>query len=264
MTAPGPFPGIGLSAPTARHEPTDSVLAEEVPVALVYGGRSHVVVMCTPQDLEDLAVGFTLSESIVPTAADIGAVRVDRHSRGIEVHVEIPDAAVDALRDRARGMVSRSGCGLCGVEMIDDALRAVPRVGSQLTITREALYRAGRELEAAQAINRETRAVHAAAWATRDGEVVIAREDVGRHNALDKVIGALARSNRDARDGFLVVTSRASYELVQKCAVSGVELLAAVSRPTALAVRMAEAAGITLVGLLRGNEATVYCGGAIL
>ena len=219
--------------------------------------------MCTPADLEDLAVGFTLSESIVKSARDIGDVRIEKHSRGIEVHVEIPDAAVDALRDRARGMVSRSGCGLCGVEMIDDALRAVPRVGATLTITREALYRAGRELEGAQAINRETRAVHGAAWATSEGAVVIAREDVGRHNALDKVIGALARLGREASTGFLVVTSRASYELVQKCAVSGVELLAAVSRPTALAVRMAEAAGITLVGLLRGNEATVYTGGRL-
>jgi FdhD protein len=147
---------------------------------------------------------------------------------------------------------------LCGVEAIDDALRPVPAVERREPIDFDAIVSAAHELDAAQRWNRETGAMHAAAWATRDGTVHVAREDVGRHNALDKVIGALARSGRDARGGFLIVTSRASYELIQKAAVAGVPLIAAISRPTGLAIRLAESAGITLVGLLRGRSANVY------
>jgi FdhD protein len=233
-------------------------VAEEVPVAFVYSGRSHVVMMCSPADLEDLAVGFTLTEGIVPDLKDIGRVEVERHSRGVEIRIEIPQAAADRLAFRARAIAGRTGCGLCGVEAIDDAVRAPRAVTSPLQLSVEALWRAGAALEDHQPLNRETRAVHAAAWATADGTLQVIREDVGRHNALDKVLGSLARSGTDAGAGLLVVTSRASFELVQKAAAAGVPLLAAVSRPTGLAVRLADACGITLVGLLRGRTANVY------
>ena len=263
----GPAPGLGMSAPvgtrtivaldgsvTTGHEVT---VAEEVPVAFIYGGKPYVVMMCTPADLEDLAVGFTVSEEIAG-AVEIGEVVASRHSRGIELVIPIPPGQSALLADRTRAISGRSGCGLCGVEAIDAAIRAPRPVTSSLTIARAALWRAGQSLEDRQPVNRETRTVHAAAWANANGELVVVREDVGRHNALDKVIGALARAGTDAGAGFLVVTSRASYELVQKTAAAGVPLLAAVSRATGLAVRFADEAGITLVGLLRGRTAIVY------
>jgi len=236
----------------------DATVAEEVPVAFVYSGRSHVVMMCSPGDLEDLAYGFSLTEGIVESAKEIERIDVARHSRGVELAITIPASRAAQLAQRTRALAGRTGCGLCGVEAIDDAVRAVRPVPSALAVPAAALWRAGNALDARQPINRETHAVHAAAWARPDGTLDIVREDVGRHNALDKVLGALARSGTDAADGFLIVTSRASFELVQKAAAAGVPILAAVSRPTGLAIRIAEASGIALVGLLRGNSANVY------
>jgi FdhD protein len=214
--------------------------------------------MCSPGDYEDLAYGFSLTEGIVAKATDIERVDVAKHSRGVELSITIPLEAVDRLAKRTRALAGRSGCGLCGVEAIDDAVRETRLVSTPLSITADALYRAGESLGEHQPVNRETHAVHAAAWAAPDGALAVTREDVGRHNALDKVLGALARSGTDASAGFLVVTSRASFELVQKAAAAGVGLLAAVSRPTGLAVRIADASNITLVGLLRGRTANVY------
>jgi formate dehydrogenase accessory protein FdhD len=235
-----------------------AAVAEEVPVAFAYLGRTHAVMMATPADLEDLAFGFTLSEQIVPRAKDIARVDVARHSRGIELNITIPADAAGRLADRARALSGRTGCGLCGVEAIDDAVRGAMTVSSSLVVSSGALWRAAAALEAGQPLNQDTHAIHGAAWATPDGDVRIAREDVGRHNALDKVLGALAREGTDAGTGFLLVTSRASFELVQKAAVFGVSMLAAVSRPTGLAIRMADSAGMCLVGLLRGRTANVY------
>ena len=181
-----------------------------------------------------------------------------KYSRGIELQIEIPAAAADKLGERRRAIVGRTGCGLCGVEAIDDALREPRLVRSTLVLSRHALWRASESLGAQQPLNNETNTIHASAWASPDGTLVVVREDVGRHNALDKVLGALIRAGTDASVGFLLVTSRASYELVQKAAVANVPLLAAVSRPTALAVDLAKQAGITLVGLLRGRTANVY------
>ena len=266
VTSTGSKP-LGYAAPVQAHEYhrlTDDAsdasaapLASEVPVALVYNGRPHAVMMCTPADLEDFGVGFTLTELIAPPA-DIARVDVVKYARGIELQMEIPAAAADALASRGRAIVGRTGCGLCGVEVIDDALREPRVVASPLRVGRESLWKASESLGAQQPLNRDTNAIHAAAWASSDGALRIVREDVGRHNALDKVIGALARARQDAGDGFAVVTSRASYELVQKAAVAGIPLLAAVSRPTALAVDLADQAGITLIGLLRGRTANVY------
>jgi FdhD protein len=236
----------------------EGLIAEEVPVAFVYRTRPHVVMMATPQDLEDLAVGFTLSEQIVERAADIADIRIQHHQRGIELTIDIPQQIVSELAERARAISARTGCGLCGVEAIDDAVRQPGVVRSAQQFERAALWRASAALDAFQVLNRETHAIHAAAWATPDGAIQVAREDVGRHNALDKVLGALTRASVDPRNGFLLVTSRASFELVQKAAVFGVPLLAAVSRPTGLAIRMADKAGMCLVGLLRGDTANVY------
>jgi FdhD protein len=237
-----------------------AMVAEEVPVALVYNGRSHVVVMGTPLDLEDLAVGFSLTERIVADVARVERIEVVRASHGIELQIQIPAVDAERLETRARGLVARTGCGLCGVETIAEALRAPGRVGKALTVTPDAIWEAGAELSRMQALNNETKAVHAAGWAMRDGTLQVVREDVGRHNALDKVLGGLARQSRVASDGFLVVTSRASYEMIQKAATCGVEIVAAISRPTGLAIRFAEAAGVTLVGLVRGASGNVYCG----
>jgi FdhD protein len=213
--------------------------------------------MCTPSDLEDFAIGFTLSEDIAP-AGDIARVDVVKYSRGIELQIQVPAGVVEGLAERGRAITGRTGCGLCGVEVIDEALREPKLVRSNLSVSRQALWRASESLGARQPLNNETNAIHAAAWADAHGALQVVREDVGRHNALDKVLGALARGGSTASEGFLVVTSRASYELVQKAAAANVPLLAAVSRPTALAVDLADKAGITLVGLLRGQTANVY------
>lgn len=233
-------------------------VAEEVPVAFVYGGKPHVVMMCTPTDLEDLAIGFTLSEEVVARADDVARVDVVRHARGIEVQMELPPDAQTRIAERTRALAGRTGCGLCGIDAIDAAIRPVRAVVSRATFDRAAITSAGAALAALQPVNNDTRSVHAAAFADVSGTLRVVREDVGRHNALDKVIGALARAGTDSASGFFVVTSRASYELVQKVAVAGAPLLAAVSRPTGLAIRFAEDAGLTLVGLLRGSSANVY------
>jgi FdhD protein len=233
-------------------------VAEEVPVAFVYGGKPHVVMMCTPDDLEDLAIGFTLSEEIVARRTDITRLDLVRHARGIEIQMELPPEAQARIAERTRALAGRTGCGLCGIDAIDNAIRAPRVTASTARFSAAAISRAGDALAAQQPVNNATHAVHAAAFADASGALKIVREDVGRHNALDKVIGALARARTDAATGFFVVTSRASYELVQKVGVAGSPLLAAVSRPTGLAIRFAEEAGITLVALLRGQTANVY------
>jgi FdhD protein len=235
-----------------------AAVAEEVPVALVYNQRPHVVMMATPADFEDFAVGFTLSEEIVGAAGAIEDCQVVRYSQGVELQLTIPAAAADALLERGRQLVGRTGCGLCGVQTIADALRPTRSVSQSPSIEPSALWRAEAALADRQTLNQVTASVHAAAWATVDGRLQVVREDVGRHNALDKVLGALARQGLDASAGFLVMTSRASYELVQKATTAGIPLLAAVSRPTGLAIRLADASGLTLVALLRGSTANVY------
>ena len=264
----GPVPGLGYSSSVSPHEvsqlsertstPGSAAIAEEVPIAFVYNTESFVVVMASPSDLEDLGVGFSVTEGIVDRAAEVENIEIVRHSKGIELQMTIPSAAVARLGTRRRALDSRTGCGICGIEALDEVLKEPRVVTSRLSLTHEALWRAAAELEAMQPVNRETRSVHAAAFADANGKLLVVREDVGRHNALDKVIGSMTRANTDGASGFLVVTSRASYELVQKTAVAGVPVLAAVSRPTSLAIQLAARAGITLLGLLRGRSASVY------
>jgi FdhD protein len=265
-----PLTGLGYTEPASvypmrrvagRDETSESVaVAEEVPIAFVYNGRPYVVVMGTPADLEDLAVGFSITEGVIPAAQSLRRVDVVRASHGIEVQIELPSAEAAQLEARSRGLIARTGCGLCGVESINDVLRMPPKVAHAVTLSREAMWSALEALGHQQTLNSQTNAAHAAAWATPDGVLHVVREDVGRHNALDKVLGALARRGTRAADGFIIVTSRASYEMVQKAALCGVELVAAISRPTGLAIRFAQAADVTLVGLLRGRTANVYCG----
>jgi FdhD protein len=233
-------------------------VAEEVPIAFVYNARPYVVVMGTPSDLEDLAVGFSLTESIVASEGDIQRIEIVRASHGIEIQIEIAEADAARLSERSRGMASRTGCGLCGIESINDVLRMPPRLSHTLDIARGAMWTAFDALSNQQLLNTQTNTVHAAGWATPDGVLRVVREDVGRHNALDKVLGALAREGKPASAGFIIITSRASYEMVQKAALRGIELVAAISRPTGLAIRLAQASGMTLVGLLRGRTANVY------
>jgi FdhD protein len=275
----GPVPGLGYADLVSTHSlvriadessAADSApIAEEVPVAMVYNGEPFVVVMASPADFEDLAIGFSFTEGIVDSPDGVAIVDVVRHSRGVEVQMRIAETAAARIADRRRGISARTGCGVCGVDSIDEVLRPPRAVADGQRFGVDALWRAAGELEGRQPVNVETRAVHAAGLADVSGALAIVREDVGRHNALDKVIGAMLRRGDadtptrrfpqlDPRGAFLVVTSRASYELVQKTAVAGISLLAAVSRPTSLAISLADRANVTLVGLLRGRSANVY------
>lgn len=235
-------------------------VADEVPVALQYNGISHAVMLATPLDLEDFAVGFSLSEGLVDQPADLHDVEPEQTSRGIVLHVEIASRCLMRLKERRRTLAGRTGCGLCGMESLAQALPAIGRRVTPATLDMHALSRALREMHTLQALQSATGATHAAAWCDTAGKVQLLREDVGRHNALDKLIGALARARRDAAQGFFAVTSRASYEMVQKTVRAGVGVLAAISAPTALAVRTADEAGLCLIGFARGTDWVAYSG----
>jgi FdhD protein len=237
-------------------------IAEETPIALVYNGVPHVVVMASPANLEDLALGFSLTEALIGSVAELGGIEILPEQSGYSIYLSVPLERVAMIEQRRRNMTARTGCGLCGAETIEQAMRAVPNVKAGPKVNRRAVAQALQRLPEQQTLNAATGATHAAAWATLNGELQLVREDVGRHNALDKLIGALAARGFDAAQGFVVVTSRASYEMVQKAAMAGVGLLAAVSAPTALAVRIAGEAGVTLAGFVRGARCVVYADAA--
>jgi len=263
-----PLAGLGYTHPSASRpllqlgddgaSPGSAIVAEEVPIALVYNGRPYVVVMGTPSDLEDLAVGFSRTEAVVDDSSQIERLDVVRASHGIELQIQIPTANAERLEARARALVSRTGCGLCGVETITDALRVPTPLSSRLTVTAEALWLAGAELSRQQTLNNETKTVHGAGWAMADGRLSIVREDVGRHNALDKLAGAIVREGRSACDGAVLLTSRVSVEMVQKAAMLGAPVIVAVSAPTALAIKTADEAGITLLAIARDDGYGVF------
>lgn len=233
-------------------------IAEEVPVALTYNGVSHAVMMATPADLEDFALGFSLSEGILQHPNELYDIEVAEAAQGLVAHLTISARRFAGLRDRRRNLAGRTGCGLCGVDSLDQAVRPVAPLRRHGSIAMAAITRALAALPAWQVLNRVTRSLHAAAFADASGAIVMAREDVGRHNALDKLIGALALAQRDPAEGFVVITSRCSFEMVQKAVTAGVPLLAAISAPTALAVRMAQSAHLTLVALARADSMRVY------
>jgi formate dehydrogenase accessory protein FdhD len=245
----------------AGAETRDEIVAEEVAVALVYNGTSHAVMMATPCDLEDFARGFSLTERIVEKPSEIFDVEVEPVGRGIEVQLRIANQRMAALQERRRSLAGRTGCGLCGVDSLEAALRPVPATRATTTVSRAAIAKAMAALPPEQRINRDNGATHAAGWATLDGNLVAVREDVGRHNALDKLAGALARMGRLGEPGFVVVTSRCSYEMVQKAAAIDATAIAAVSAPTSLAIETAEQAGLALAAFVRESRLTVYAHG---
>ena len=237
---------------------TTDLVAEERPIALVYHDVPHVVMLATPADLEDYAVGFTLSEGLVARADEIRGVEVVPGEASVDVKISVAWERFTQLLQRRRNLAGRTGCGLCGAETAEDAIRECAPVGAGVSITAAELHESMAQLASRQPINSRTGSVHAAAWVVPGEGIKVVREDVGRHNALDKTIGALARSQADFASGYMLITSRASYEMVQKCATVGIALLVALSAPTAFAVRLAERSGLTLVAFARAEQHVVY------
>lgn len=233
-------------------------LAQEVPVALVFNGISHAVMLATPADLEDFALGFGLTEGILERPEELYGVDArDVPNQGIQLDLEVSSACMERLKARRRTLAGRTGCGLCGTDSLTQVRRPLPPL-STLQVTPQAIAAAMLALHTHQPLQARTGATHAAAWCEADGTIALAREDVGRHNALDKLIGALRRAHQDAARGFIVVTSRASFEMVQKTALAGCSMLIAVSAPTALAVQMAQEAGLALAGFVRDDHFVAY------
>jgi FdhD protein len=233
-------------------------IAGEVPVALTYNRVSHVVMMATPADLEDFGLGFSLTEGVIDEVSDLLSTRVILRDDGMELAMSIVESCFDRLATRRRNLTGRTGCGLCGAESLEQAMRYPKPVGVNVVISNEALQAAMAALPSQQPLQSVTGAVHCAAWCGLEGDILALREDVGRHNALDKLIGHLRRAEFAAAEGFVVVSSRASYEMVFKAAATGMELLAAVSAPTTLAVDFALRAGLTLVGFARPGRHNIY------
>ncbi|MFN7126073.1 sulfurtransferase FdhD [Rhizobium sp. TH135] len=249
----------GLKASHGLVSSSSRLVPEEVPIAFSYGGSTHAVMMATPDDLEDFAVGFSLAEGIIERAGDVVSVEAIEAGEGIDVQVTLKDMAAEALTARRRRMAGPVGCGLCGIESIEQASRAVRPVGSDdVRLTAREIADAMTLLGAAQALNRQTRAVHAAGFYSPHEGLVAVREDVGRHNALDKLVGAVLLGGWDASLGAVVVTSRLSVEMVQKTAALGAPILIAISAPTALAIRTAAQAGITLIGIARDEDFEIF------
>ena len=253
-------------------------VAEETPIALIYNGVSHAVMLATPQDLEDFALGFSLSEGILQNKSELYDVEIVAQAQGLELRLEVATEAFVKLKQRRRNLVGRTGCGLCGAESLEQALRlpenalnlaknmpssihAPSRAHIKTTkvemIDAVSIQVAFHAMQTKQVLQQATGATHACAWVNVRGEIELLREDVGRHNAMDKLIGALAKLPEKS-DGFVLTSSRASVEMVQKVALAGYNLLAAISAPTGLAIRVAETYGVTLVGFLRENQFVIY------
>lgn len=237
-------------------------VADEVPVALQFNGISHTVMLATPCDLEDFALGFSLTEGIIDGIEDFRdfdtAAACLEGGEGVVADISISGRCISRLKEQRRTLVGRTGCGLCGTDNLAHAMRDVESPVRPPAIDPAVLQRAYAQMGQVQTLQRATGATHAAGWCEPDGTLRLLREDVGRHNALDKLIGALARARIDATPGFVVVTSRASYEMVHKTATAGIGLLAAISAPTALAIRLADEAGLCLMGFVRGADWVAY------
>jgi FdhD protein len=236
----------------------ERAIPEETAVAFTFNTASYAVMMATPQDLEDFAVGFALTEGVISSIEAIEGIDIVEEEVGIELRIWLKARQAAEFLGRRRKMVGPTGCGLCGVESLVEAMRPPPQVGEGLVFTPNQIMNAVDSLFPLQTLNHETRAVHAAGFWDPERGLVAVREDVGRHNALDKLAGALARKNATARQGLVVLTSRVSVEMVQKSAAISAPIIAAVSAPTALAVRMAESCGMTLVAIARKDGFEVF------
>ena len=236
----------------------ERVIPEETAIAFTYNGGTYAVMMATPQDLEDFAIGFTLTEGIIGSPEEIQQLDIAEEEIGIELRMWLADPPADALNERRRHMAGPTGCGLCGIESLAEAMRPSPRVREGLTAVPADILRALDALASRQELNRQSRAMHAAAFWQQDAGFIAVREDVGRHNALDKLAGALARDRIPAHTGLVLFTSRVSVEMVQKAAAIGAPVIVAISAPTALAVRTAQAAGITLIAVARADGFEVF------
>ena len=233
-------------------------LAKEVPVALVYNDIAHTVMMCSPRDLEDFAMGFSLTEGIIDKPADIYGIDIEEVCNGIEARIELATRCFVALKDHRRTLTGRTGCGICGAEQIQQVYKNIKKLDRTLTLNVRQFDACLQQLYEAQELGKQTGSTHAAAFFSAERKLLAIREDVGRHVALDKLLGWHAKA--DKPQGFIVVTSRASYEMVQKTVSCGIEMLVAISAATDLAVQMAEQYNLTLVGFAREGRATIYSG----
>lgn len=232
-------------------------IASEVPIAISVCGFGYAVMMATPVDLEDFVYGFALSERLIDGAEHVGSVAIRHEARGILLDIWLSDDCRDRVIERVRHRVGESSCGLCGIENLDQAMRPLPQLDAPTGIAPSAIFAALAALSEHQPLNAATGAVHAAAFADPRGRIVAAREDVGRHNAFDKLIGHGLRAGMAADEGFALLTSRCSFELVEKAALAGIRLLVTISAPTALAIERAQSCGLTLIALARADEMLV-------
>lgn len=242
----------------------EDCLAEETPIALIYNGVSHAVMLATAQDLEDFALGFSLSEGILASASDLYCVEVHHQANGIELHCEIASERFAELKQRRRTLAGKTGCGLCGAESLGQAVRYPQPLNTKQVFSAVSIASGLAAIQSQQALQQKTGATHASAYVLADGTLYMVREDVGRHNALDKLIGALEKVQIKDQlpPGFVITTSRASFEMVQKTASAKIAMLVAVSAPSGLAVRVAEQCGLTLVGFARKDRYVVYSHGS--
>jgi FdhD protein len=237
----------------------ERAIPEETPIAFTYDRQAYAVMMASPADLEDFAYGFSFTERIISRSSDIVDLEIVELDKGIELRMTLAADRTQQLQSRARRFAGPAGCGLCGIESLGEAVAPPPALRSNLKADSQTVFRAMAELRQHQPVNAETRGVHAAGfWSTKEERFVAVREDVGRHNALDKLAGALLRANVNPADGFLALTSRVSIELVQKAAVLGCPMLIAISVPTVLALKTAEAAGLTLAAIARDDSFEVF------
>jgi FdhD protein len=255
IALPGADNRHALRLARGHAEPLTVAVADEVPVALVYNGVSHAVMMASPADLDAFALGFSLSEGLLKSPDELLDLDVAPVAEGFEIRMRVTARRFAGLQERRRVMTGRTGCGLCGVESLDEAMRDLPAIESDLRVDLAAIHRALNALPGRQIMNRAAGAVHAAAWAELRGDIIAIAEDVGRHNALDKLIGRLAG---DRPPGFLILTSRCSYELVAKAATVGIPMLVAISAPTGLALDIADRTGMTIVALARSDAVMLY------
>ncbi len=242
-------PAHGILHTLAGDEAISWQVPEEVPLAVQFNSQNYAVMMGTPADFEDFAVGFAIAEGIIAKAADVTAVLVLPTEQGYAIDLSMPEEKINRDRMARRSLEGRTGCGLCGIEDMKDAIRMPSSRVPVVELRPQAVARAYQELPAHQPMSRVNRTVHAAAWCSVNGEILVSREDVGRHNALDKLIGALTREGADLSDGFVLMSSRCSFELVQKCAIAGIGALATVSAPTALALSLARRSHLKLAAL---------------